>query len=109
MSPQRHSFKCTLITNSSISNDLYSTQQQVLSECVCSPTFFLLLYKIDIMRKQVLILALNQPRKVFSSFHIREMGINQIYFDSLNALGACRLLTGYHILVGSQRGGTLSS
>jgi len=37
------------------------------SKCVCvwSPTFFLLLYKIDIMRNQVLTLALNQPRKVF--------------------------------------------
>jgi len=27
------------------------------------------------MRKQVLTLTLNQPRKVLSSFHIREMGI----------------------------------
>ena len=27
------------------------------------------------MRKHVLTLTLNQPRKVFSSFHIREVGI----------------------------------
>ena len=79
-----------------------------VSVCVCSPTIFLLLYKTAIMRKQVLILALNQPRKVLSSFHIREMGINYIYFDNLNVLGACRLLKGYHLLVGSQRGGILS-
>jgi len=102
-------FKRTLITKSSISYVLYSTQQQVSSECVCSPNLFLLLYKIDIMKKQVLILALNQLRKVLSSFHIREMRINQICFDILNVLGACRLLKGYHILVGSQRGGIISS
>ena len=51
----------------------YSTQQLVSSECVCSPALFLLLYKIDIMRKQVLTLTLNQPRKVLSSFNIWEM------------------------------------
>jgi len=38
-------FKCTLITTSSISYELYSTQQQVSSECMCSPAHFLLLYK----------------------------------------------------------------
>jgi len=80
-----------------------------VSVCVCSSTLFLLLYKIDIMRKQVLILALNQPRKISFSFHIRKMGINKIHFDKLNVLGACRLLKGYHILIGSQRGGILSS
>jgi len=81
MSPRGLNFKRTLITKSSISYVLYSTQQQDSSECVCvcSPTPFLLLYKIDIMRKQVIILALNQPRKVLSLVHIRKMGINQIY------------------------------
>jgi len=43
--------------------------------CVWSPAFFLLLYKIDIMRKQVLTLRLNQLRKIISSFHTRKMGI----------------------------------
>ena len=58
-----------------------------VSVCVCSPTIFLLLYKIDIMRKHVLILALNQPRKVLSSFHIRKMGINQIYLTIQTSWG----------------------
>ena len=38
-------FKRTLITTSSISYELYSTQQQVSSECVCGPALFLLPYK----------------------------------------------------------------
>jgi hypothetical protein len=52
----------------------YSTQQQVSSECVCSPAFSCSCVR-DIMRKQVLTSTLNQPRKVLSSFHIREVGI----------------------------------
>ena len=42
--------------------------------CVCSPTLFLLLCK-RYYEEQVLTLTLYQPRKVISSFHIREMGI----------------------------------
>jgi len=42
--------------------------------CGCSPAFSCACVR-DIIRKQVLTLTLNQPRKVLSSFHIREVGI----------------------------------
>jgi len=78
LSPPRLCSKRTLITTSSISHEpIQPNNKSQVSVCVCecSPALFLLLCKRDIMRKHVLTLTLNQPRKVLSSFHIREMGI----------------------------------
>jgi len=74
MSPERLNFKRILITNSSNFYILYSTQHQVSSECV----YVVQPFSCSCIRYIRL-----------SSFHIREMGINQIYFDNLNVLGAC--------------------
>ena len=76
MSPLRLHFKCTLITTPSIPCEPIEPNNQFqVSVCVCSSALFLLLYKIEIMRKQVLTLRLNQPRKILSSFHNKEMGV----------------------------------
>jgi len=58
----------------------YSTQQQVSCKCVCVVQPFSCSCVRDIMRKQVLTLTPNQPRKVLSSFHIIEMGILWSFF-----------------------------
>ena len=74
MSPPRIYFKSTLFTTSSIAYELIQPNNQVSSECVCSPALFLLLCK-RYYEEQILTLTLNQPRKVLSSFHIRNVGI----------------------------------
>jgi len=45
------------------------------------------------MRKQVLTLRLNQPRKILSSFHIREMGLFVIIgsLPFAHSWGFCRI------------------
>ena len=110
LSPPMPYSKGTLITTSSISFELIQTNNKFqVSVCVCSPAFFLLLYKIDIMRKQVLTLRLNQPRKILSSFHIREMGVFLIIrsfavFTSLGFLQNFYLFFGdNHLHIGSRR------
>ena len=73
LSPPRFCSKRTLNTTSSISYEFIqpNNKSQV---SVCSPAFSCSCVK-DILRKQVLTLTLNQPRKVISSFQIREVGI----------------------------------
>ena len=102
MSPPRLYFKRTLITTSSITFELYSTQQQVSNECVCGPTLFLLLYKRYYEETGS---NLNTKQIKKSSFFISYMRDGN-YFDHLTFYtlrGIAEIKVGrHHLHVGSQ-------
>jgi len=80
--------------------------KQVLSVCVCVCVVhpFSCAYVRDIVRKQVITSTLNEPRKVISSFHIREMGIIKINltFIYLGELQKFYYFKKHHLHMGSK-------